>query len=131
MHHKGHFIRAILEGVGYSLRENIEIYADLGWECEEIWATGGGAKSRVWNQINADITGRPQYLLQCSEAASLGAAILASTGTGIYPHLFEACERMVKPTGVIQPDPDNRAVYEAGYQLYQQVYQRSKDLFSK
>lgn len=130
-HQKGHFVRAILEGVGYSLRENIEIYADLGWDCREIWATGGGAKSRLWNQINADITGRPQYLLQCNEAASLGAAILASIGTGIHSNVFEACERMVKPRGAIQPDPDNQAVYESGYQLYQKVYQRSKDLFSK
>jgi sugar (pentulose or hexulose) kinase len=130
-HQKEHFVRAILEGIGYSLRENIEIYVDLGWDCREIWATGGGAKSRLWNQINADITGRPQYLLQCNEAASLGAAILASIGTGIHSNVFEACERMVKPSGGIQPDPDNQAVYESGYQLYKKVYQRSKDLFSK
>ena len=128
-HQREHFVRAIMEGVGYSLRENLEVYADLGWNCEEIWATGGGAKSRLWNQINADITGRPQYLLQCNEAASLGAAILASIGTGIHSNVFEACDRMVTPTGVIQPDPDNQGVYEAGYRLYQQVYQRSKDLF--
>lgn len=128
-HRKEHFVRAILEGVGYSLRENIEIYADLGWECREIRVTGGGAKSKLWNQINADITGRPQCLLRCDEAAALGAAILVSIGTGVYSSLSEACEQMVRPAGVIYPNPDNQAVYEEGYQLYQQVYQRTRDLF--
>lgn len=130
-HKKAHFIRAILEGVGYSLLENIEIYASLGFPIQELWATGGGAKSSLWNQINADITGRPQYQLRCPEAATLGAAILAALGVGLYGSLVEACQWMVKPIGVILPNPDNRSVYADGYALYRKIFQHNKKLFVK
>jgi len=128
-HDKGHFIRAILEGVGYTLRENIEIYNQMGLPCKEVWATGGGAKSQLWNQINADITGCPQFLLKCNEASSLGAAILAAVGTGVYTNINEACDQMVQPAGVCLPNHNNRNVYESGYQLYKKLYQQTKVLF--
>jgi len=129
-HEKAHFIRATLEGVGYTLRENIEIFAELGWQCDEIWPTGGGAKSCLWNQINADITGYPQHLVRCHEAASLGAAILASLGVGLYKDAYEACNQMVHPAGIVQPNLKNRKVYDDGYHLYKKLYQSTKDLFA-
>lgn len=128
-HNKEHFIRAILEGVGYSLRENIEIYNQMGFECKEIWATGGGANNQLWNQINADITGRPQFLVKCNEASALGAAILAAVGMGVYTNIIEACDQMVQPSIVVHPNHNNRYVYESGYQVFKKLYQQIKGLF--
>jgi xylulokinase len=128
-HTKGHFIRAILEGVAYALRENLEIFEKMGITCRELWATGGGTKSTLWNQINADVTGRPQYLLKCNEASSLGAAILAASGSGIYGNILEACTQMVQSAEVIYPNPENFDVYEKGYRLYKDLFQETKTLF--
>jgi xylulokinase len=128
-HNKGHFVRAILEGVAYALRENLEFLTQMGIPWRELCPTGGGAKSQLWNQINADVTGYPLRLVKCSEASLLGAAILAAIGTGIYPDAFEACNQMVQAAGMVYPNSNNRPAYEKGYQRFQSLYEQTKELF--
>ena len=93
-HQKPHFIRAIMESLGYLVRRNIDALGNIGIEVGEIRSLGGGARSAVWNQIKADITGRPIVTMQCAEAASLGAAILAGKATGIYSNVRDACDKI-------------------------------------
>lgn len=128
-HKKGHFVRAILEGVAYALRENLEFLTQMGISCRELCPTGGGARSPLWNQINADVTGYPLRLVKCTEASALGAAILAATGTEMYPSAFEACDQMVQSTDMVYPNLNNRLVYEEGYQRFERLYEQAKELF--
>ena len=127
-HTKAHFGRAILEGNAYALRENLEIFDQLGVECSEIIATGGATRSRLWNQINADVTGIPLHLLKCTESAVLGAAILAACGAGLYASIEEGCRRMVHRAGLVAPDPTFRMVYDEGYRRYKALFQATASL---
>jgi xylulokinase len=122
-HTKAHFGRAILEGNAYALRENLEIFNQLGVTCSEIIATGGATRSRLWNQINADVTGISLHLLKCNDSSVLGAAILAACGAGLYASIEEGCQMMVHRAGLVAPDPTPRMVYDEGYRRYKALFQ--------
>ncbi len=125
---KAHFVRAILEGNAYMLRENLEIMKQQGFPCSEIIAVGGGTRSRLWNQINADVTGIPLHLLACNESALLGAAILAACGGGRYTTVAEGCQNMVHLASLVIPNPSPRPVYEEGYRRYKALFQATASL---
>ena len=127
-HTKAHFLRAILEGNAYALRENLEIMKSLGFNCNEIIATGGGTRSQLWNQINADVTGLPLNMLKSSESSLIGAGIVAACGTGCFSSIDEACSTMVKRSHVIVPNPDLASVYEEGYQFSKKVFHANANL---
>lgn len=82
----------------------------------------GGARSRIWKQIEADITQKPVYTMKNEEAACLGAAILAGTAVGIYSNIDEACEKMIAVKERFEPNPANFKIYEKTYQNYIQLY---------
>lgn len=130
-HQKPHFIRAIMESLGYLVRRNIDALGNIGIEVSEIRSLGGGARSAVWNQIKADITGRPLITMQCAEAASLGAAILAGKALGIYDSVGDACKKMIKTDRRFEPDPAFRETYDRNYERYKQLFHDLSDLFSK
>jgi xylulokinase len=130
-HQKSHFIRAIMEALGYLVRRNIEALGSIGIEIGEIRSLGGGARSAVWNQIKADITGRPLVTMQCPEAASLGAAILAGKAVGMYSDIVDACGKMIKVAGRFVPDPACRKIYDRSYEHYKQLFKDLTDLFQK
>jgi xylulokinase len=130
-HQKSHFIRAIMEALGYLVRRNIEALGSIGIEIGEIRSLGGGARSAVWNQIKADITGRPLVTMQCPEAASLGAAILAGKAVGMYSDIADACGKMIKVAGRFVPDPACRKIYDRSYEHYKQLFKDLTDLFQK
>ena len=97
---------------------------------EKIIASGGGAKSNLWLQMQADILEHPIHVSTCSEAAELGAAILAAAGVGLYSDIPEACRNMsVTLSTPIQPNPANFSVYRDSYEKYRTLYDRVKDLF--
>ena len=121
-HTKGHFVRAIMEAVAFIVRRNMETLQDLGIEVKEIRTLGGGARSRIWKQIEADITGKPVYTMKNEEAACLGAAILAGKAVGIYGSIDEACEKMIMVKERFDPNPANLETYERGYRNYVQLY---------
>jgi len=128
-HGRSHFTRAIMEAVGFIVRRNIEVIEGLGVQVNEIRALGGGARSRIWKQIEADITGRPVVTTTNEEAATLGAAVLAGKAVGLYSSISEAVGQMVQTKDRFEPNPANRSVYDETYQTYVQLYNQSCPLF--
>ena len=128
-HGRSHFTRAIMEAVGFIVRRNIEVIEGLGVPVNEIRALGGGARSRIWKQIEADITRRPVVTTTNEEAATLGAAILAGKAVGLYASIEEAAGQMVQIKERFEPTPENFALYEEAYRTYVQLYNRLCPLF--
>ncbi len=117
-HSRAHFARAVMESIGYVLRQNIAEMERLGLNCKEIRSLGGGAKSRLWNQIKADILGKSLVTMKCPEAASLGMAVLQAKATGVYPSLQQAADNMVQTASVTEPNQNNVQTYEPVYQRF-------------
>ena len=128
-HQKPHFVRAIMESLGYVLMRNIEALLAMGVPVGEVRSLGGGARSDVWNQIKCDVIGREIVTLRCKEAASLGAAILAGKAAGLFESVPEACERMVEIDRRYTPNPQNRDVYDQGYRKYKKLFRDLTELF--
>jgi len=128
-HGKGHFVRAIMEAVTYMIARNVEVMADLGVKLDEIRSLGGGAKSDLWCQIKADAMQATVAVVEESEQALKGAAILAGVGAGVFADLETASNDMVAIRKRYQPNPANAAVYAAGLAKYEQLYERLKDVF--
>jgi xylulokinase len=114
--------KAILEGLTYELRLNLDLLKAGGVQIEVLRAIGGGAKSKLWLQLKADITGIPVVVPRITEAAGFGAALLAGVGAGLYPNAGAAAEQFLKLTDEYLPDPQRQKLYEEHYQLYRQVY---------
>jgi len=130
LHHtKAHFVRSILEAVAYMLRRNVETLAALGVAVREMRALGGGARSRLWNQIKADTLGVPVVTVATEEVACLGAAILAGTAVGLYSSAEEAAQKLVTIQDRWEPDPANKPAYDHGYDLYVRLYDSLEGLF--
>jgi xylulokinase len=122
-------IRAIMEGVAYSLRDSLEIMRqEMNIPVHEARASGGGARSQLWRQIQADVFGMEMSLLHVSEGPAYGAALLASVGAGIYSSVPEACAATIRVVERLEPGPD-RAVYERLYPVYRGLYPVLKDSF--
>lgn len=127
---RAHMIRASMEAVAYSLRHNLDTAAGLGVEVDELRAMGGAANSRLWTQIKADVTGREIAVPASDTATTLGAAILAGVGVGVYPDVETAVERTVAVKRRYSPNPANREVYDKGYQSYLALYESLKGLMN-
>ncbi len=128
---KGHFIRAAMEGVAYSLHHNLEIAREAGAEAEVLRAMGGSANSLLWTQIKSDITGKPIVVPSSDTATTLGAAILAGVGVGMYGSFEEAVELTVKEKRRHEPNPEHRETYERNYQIYLELYEQLKGMMKK
>ena len=114
--------KAILEGLTYELRLNLDLLRDGGVAIDVLRAIGGGARSPLWLQLKADITGIPVITPRITEAAAFGAALLAGTGAGLFGSAAEGAERFLELTQTFQPDPARHAAYTRGYELYREVY---------
>lgn len=130
-HGKPHFIRAIMESIGYIIRRNIEALENAGLRVSELRSLGGGSKSPLWNQIKADIIGKPLVTIKCSEAACLGAAILAGTAIGMFDSIEKACASMAEEKARFMPDANNRSAYDTGYEDYKQLFSDLNGMFEK
>ena len=129
-HDRRHFIRAVMEGVTLSLRDSIEIFAELGIPVKRIIASGGGARSRLWLQMQADIFGCEVIVSRVQEQACLGACIVAGIGTGIFASAEEAAGKLVRfHPEIYRPIPENVRRYNEIHALFQQLYRRNQDLF--
>lgn len=129
-HTRAHFSRAVLEGVAYALNDTFQIFAELGIPVAEVRASGGGAKSAVWRQIHADVTGYSHTTLAVDEGPALGAAILAMVGTGAYPTVADACGRIIQTVDTCPPQAEARAAYQKFYPIYRALYPALKDQFA-
>jgi xylulokinase len=114
--------KAILEGLTYELRLNIDLLKTGGVQINVLRAIGGGAKSKLWLQLKADIIGIPVVTPKITEAAGFGAALLAGVGAGVFPSAAEAANRFLDLTDTYQPDMARHAAYTYQYELYRQVY---------
>ncbi len=128
---RAHLIRACMEGVAYSLEHNLEVAREAGASPESLRAMGGAANSRVWTQIKADVTKRPMVVPASDTATPLGAALLAGVGVGLYKDCEEAVARTITLRREHQPNPDNRDIYQQGYQRYRQAYERLRPMMEE
>jgi xylulokinase len=121
IHRAPHFYRAILEGIAFEQRlHTLGVESALGREIDRYVAVGGGAGNALWCQIIADVTGKPVFRAAASEAAALGAAILAAAGVGLHADVRSAARAMTSlESHSFNPDPERRAFYE---KLYERVY---------
>ena len=119
-HQKRHIIRAILEGNAYIIRHLFDVQKDSD-EITEILTVGGGAKSPLWREIIANVTGKTVLTPQIFEAASLGVAILAGVGTGVLNSVQEAANAWVRIIDRIEPDSTLMEKYEKSYKLYRDL----------
>ena len=116
-HTRGHFARAILEGVAFMLKRNLQVLQTAGVQISEIRSTGGGARSALLNQIKASVCDLPVVTLQNEDTALLGDAILAGVAAGAFTSIRQGCEQMLALKGKILPDA-HTAVYAEGYRRY-------------
>jgi xylulokinase len=121
-HSHTHFTRAVLEGSAYAVRDITDRMQAIGVQLDELRVMGGGARSRLWNQIKADVTGLRVTVPRTTETTALGGALLALIGVGAYDTLGQACERVVQVSEQFEPQAPVRAAYDGLYQLYREVY---------
>ena len=127
-HDRSCMARAVLEGVAYEMRMSIEsMQRVLGHPFDIIRLSGGGSKSPLWRQIQADIYGCPVEMLTVADCGLVGAACLGATGAGIYGSLSEAVDAMVHTHGIIEPIKENVAVYNDYFEVYRDTFLALRD----
>ena len=120
-HTKGHFSRAVMEGVAYSLKEGLLVLHELGMPVERATIIGGGAKSPLWRQIVADVLDIP-LLQTVNSDSSLGSAMLAGVATGVFASFEESVEKCVKRKGETHPGPAAQTIYAQGFDIYKRIH---------
>lgn len=128
---RAHLIRAMMEGVGYSLLHNLKTAEEVGAVVKELNSVGGAANSRVWTQMKADITGKKINVPYSDHATTLGAAILAGVGAGVYQNFEEGVEKTIKIQRTHEPDMANHQIYQDYYHLYLELYEKLKGSYNK
>jgi xylulokinase len=128
-HSRGHIIRAIMEGVAFSLKDTLTIFQQLGVPVQAIRVGGGGARSPLWRQIQADVYGRSVETVQAEEGAAYGAALLAGVGAGVWPTVDAACSAVVRVAKRTPADPVATQVLQQTYARYRRIYPALKTIF--
>jgi xylulokinase len=113
------------------LRDSLTIINDMGVPIRQIIATGGGAKSPLWRQMQADIFGRPVVTINAEQGPAYGAALLAAVGAGAYKSVEEACAATIKVVSETKESKAAKKTYDAGFAVYQDLYQSLKEDFQK
>jgi xylulokinase len=125
-HTRGHLVRSIMEGVTYSMRDSLAIIEGLGVPVKQIRASGGGSRSPLWRQIQADVFGRKVVTLASEEGAAFGVALLAAVGAGAYKDIREACSATIRVVSETTPDRKAAKYHDCAFPLYQQLYRSLK-----
>ncbi len=130
-HERKHMTRAVLEGVSFSLRDTFEIMREMGVEIINISISGGGAKSKLWCEILADVLNVTVNKLNSNEGPAYGAAILAAVGFGKFDTVEDACSQLIKITESITPNEENNKIYNDKYKKFKKIYPAIKELFKQ
>jgi xylulokinase len=130
-HTLGHLARSLMEGVAFAMKDGLCLFQTLGVNVGKIIASGGGATSSLWRQIQADVYGQEVFTVTTREAAATGSAILAGVGVGLYPSIQDACAALIKPESSTPPNPENTAHYTELYEVYRSLYPVLKEPFHK
>jgi len=131
-HSRAHLIRAVMEGVAYALRDCLEIFDKLEVKTQKVIARGGGSRSFLWRQIQADILNAEVVKTEIEEEAAFGAALLAGVGVGVYGDLEEACEKTIQIVSSKSPNEERVKTYEEYYsKVYRNLYPSLKNYWMK
>jgi xylulokinase len=128
-HSRGHLVRAIMEGVTYSLRDCLAIIEEQGVAVKQIRASGGGARSPFWRQMQADVFSKTVVSMAADEGPAYGVALLAAVGAGEFNDIDEACEATVKTKAQTKPLASARRYYDKAFPLYQKLYHSLREDF--
>jgi xylulokinase len=130
-HKRGHFTRALLEGVAFGLKDSFSLIQSAGLgQLNQVRVSGGGAKSQFWRQVLADVLGVELVTVNTIDAAAYGAALLAGVGDGTWPDVETACKANIEVVGCTQPAASRAAVYEKLYSHYRELYPALKPTFN-
>ena len=121
-HRKSHMVRAVLEGVSYGLRDCLELIRNLDVPIDQVRASGGGARSRLWRQILADVFARDLAMVNVTEGAAYGAALLAGVGGGVFSTVAAAVARAVRVIDKVAPIPLHVERYRQDFEIYRSLY---------
>ncbi len=130
-HSRAHMLRAVMEGVTYSLRESLEIFKKMEIPIREIRASGGGSRSPFWRQIQADTFGQQVCTINSEEGPAYGVALLAAVGAGAFKNIQEACKATIKVEKKTPSQAKARNHYDRAFPIYQQLYRSLKDDFQR
>jgi len=126
-HKRAHLVRAIMEGVTYSMRDCLQLIEELGISVDRVLVSGGGSRSPLWRQMHADVFGREVAVVASAEGAAFGAALLACVGVGIYSTVQDACRSTVQLADVSKPCDADQKVYDQVYAIYSSLYSKLSD----
>ena len=130
-HTKDHFVRAVIEGITFSLHESIEIFRASGKTIDTVVSIGGGAKNETWLQIQADIFNANIVKLASEQGPGMGAAILAAYGCGWFDSLDQCADVFIDTVKVYEPIPENVEAYRSLFTIYQEVYRQTQEMSKK
>jgi xylulokinase len=121
-HRRAHVVRAILEGVAFSLKDSFAIFDEMKVPVRNIRLGGGGSRSSLWRQIQADVYGHAAEVLEAEEGAAYGAALLAGVGAGVWKTVDEACREAIRVKTIVEPNQQSSAVMQQRYRQYRRIY---------
>jgi xylulokinase len=130
-HTRGHLVRSIMEGVAYSMRDSLEIIRELGVPVRQIRASGGGSRSPLWRQIQADVFAQQVVTINSEEGPAYGVALLAAVGAGAFKHIQEACRATIRVVGETTTARPAAKTYDRAFGEYRQLYSSLKDDFKR
>src|SRR5205814_5514233 len=122
-------VRAILEGVAFSLRDTFEIFSEMNVPVGAIRLGGGGARSELWRQIQANVYGREVKTVEAEEGAAYGAALLAGVGAGAWRSVDDACDSVVRIKTGVAPNPEAVEALKHHYRVFRAVYPALRPLY--
>lgn len=125
-HGRPHLARSVMEGATYAMRDSLEIIQGLNVPVKEVRLSGGGARSKFWRQMQADIYGQKSVTINAQEGPAYGVALLAAAGTGAYKNVVEACSATIRVVESTQPDAKAKKTYNLMYPMYGRLYRSLK-----
>jgi xylulokinase len=129
-HTRAHVVRAILEGVAFSLLDTFTLFREMNVPVTSIRLGGGGARSALWRQIQADVYGHTVEIVEAEEGAAYGAALLAGVGAGLWPTVDAACAATVRVASRVNPKPGAVATLDASYSAYRRIYPATREILN-
>lgn len=128
---KAHFIRSIMEGCAYALRHNLDVAEKSSVVVDKLYSVGGAANSKLWCQIKADVTGKIIEVPESDNATTLGAAVLAGYGIGMFKDISKTIKEVVKSKAIYSPSFDNYKLYSRYYEQYLEIYEKLKEIMNR
>ena len=128
-HQRAQIARSIMEGVTYSMRDSLEIIRSMNVPVKQVRVSGGGSKSKLWRQLQADVFGTKAVTINAEQGPAYGVALLAAVGAGAYANIQQACSATIRETSSTAVDRKTKRVYDARFPVYQNLYQSLKGDF--